>query len=206
MRAGGPPLMMSVCTIPTEGGGWPGFPCFPFLFRDSGCPVLAFFARAGTMLLVPWGLLCPAACIGLTALITCTLSLPRATGDCLFCAPRAAAMPSYDSGTGSRALSVCSRRVCRDAGTHSPAFDGTGSWGALDGDAGGEAAHGPRRDQRPGPTADGPMLSDGYCVASLLGQPRRLSLHGLGRCMRTAGSSPACGALRNDKVLRDRRR
>jgi exodeoxyribonuclease-3 len=45
-------------------GGWPrlliadgrpGFPGFPFPFRNSGCPVLAFLARAGTMLPVLWG-------------------------------------------------------------------------------------------------------------------------------------------------------
>jgi hypothetical protein len=38
------------------------------------------------MLPVPWGLSCPAGCIAPTALIICTLLLPRATGDCLFCA------------------------------------------------------------------------------------------------------------------------
>src|SRR5580692_4157159 len=47
-------------------GGWPCFPCFPIPFRNCGCPVLAFFARAGTMLPVPWGLLCPADCIAPT--------------------------------------------------------------------------------------------------------------------------------------------
>ena len=39
------------------------------------------------MLPVLFDLLCSAGCIGPTALITCTLSLPHATGDCLFCAP-----------------------------------------------------------------------------------------------------------------------
>ena len=50
----------------------------------------------------------------------------------------------YDSGTDSRALSLRSRRLCRDAGTHSPAFDGAGSWKPLDRDASIEAAHGGR--------------------------------------------------------------
>ncbi len=36
------------------------------------------------MLPVLWELLCPADCIAPTARITCTLSLARATGDCLF--------------------------------------------------------------------------------------------------------------------------
>jgi putative transposase len=40
------------------------------------------------MLPVQFCLSCHAACTALTALITCTLSLRRATGDCLFCAPR----------------------------------------------------------------------------------------------------------------------
>jgi REP element-mobilizing transposase RayT len=43
------------------------------------------------MLPVLFGLSCPAACIVLTALIICTLSLVRAIGDCLFCTRRAAA-------------------------------------------------------------------------------------------------------------------
>src|SRR5580704_12026171 len=55
-----------------------------FNLQNCGCPALAFFARAGTMRPVLWGWLCPAACIAPTALITCTLSLPRATGDYLF--------------------------------------------------------------------------------------------------------------------------
>jgi hypothetical protein len=50
----------------------------------------------------------------------------------------------YDSGTDARGLSLRSRRVCRDAGTHSPAFDGARSWNSLDRDASREAAHGPR--------------------------------------------------------------
>jgi hypothetical protein len=37
-------------------------------------------------------------------------------------------------------------------------------------------------------------------VASLRRQPRRLSPHGVGRCMRTAGSSPACGGLGMTRV------
>src|SRR5580704_4324383 len=82
--------------------GWPRLPCFPFPFQNCWCPVLAFFARAcpelaegaGTMLPILFDLLCPAACIAPTALITCTLSLPRATGDCLFCAARSAAIHS----------------------------------------------------------------------------------------------------------------
>jgi hypothetical protein len=91
------------------------------------------------------GLLRPAACIGPTALITCTLSLPRATADCLFfCAPRAAGHLPRDSGIDSRELSLRRRRLCCDAGTHSPAFDRTRSWDSLDGDASGEAGHGPR--------------------------------------------------------------
>ena len=69
---------------PASPDGWPSLPSFPFPFRNCGCPVLAFFARAGTMLPVPCGLSCPAACIALTARITCTLSLVRATGDCRF--------------------------------------------------------------------------------------------------------------------------
>ena len=28
-------------------GRWPSFPSFPFPFRNRGCPVLAFSARAG---------------------------------------------------------------------------------------------------------------------------------------------------------------
>jgi putative transposase len=39
------------------------------------------------MLPIAWELLCLAACAP-TALITCTLSLPPAIADCLFCAPR----------------------------------------------------------------------------------------------------------------------
>jgi len=65
-------------------GGWPTLlridSCFPF--QNRGCPVLAFFARAGTMLPVLWAL-CLAACIAPTARITSTLSPARATGDCL---------------------------------------------------------------------------------------------------------------------------
>ena len=57
------------------------------------------------------------------------------------------AQPRYlphDSGTDARALPLRSRRLCRDARTHSPAFDGTRSWDSLDRDASVEAAHGPR--------------------------------------------------------------
>lgn len=31
----------------TDPGGWPSFSAFPFPIRNSGCPVLALFARAG---------------------------------------------------------------------------------------------------------------------------------------------------------------
>src|ERR1700674_3650673 len=88
------------------------------------------------------GLLCPAACIGPTApppALYYLLVLPAIA----FSAHRA--QPQYllrDSGTDARALSLRSRRVCGDAGTHPPAFDGTRSWDFLDRDASGEAAHG----------------------------------------------------------------
>jgi len=59
-------------------------------FRNAGCPVLAFYARAGAMLPVRWLLSCLADCIAPMALITCTLSLARATGGRLFWARRAA--------------------------------------------------------------------------------------------------------------------
>jgi hypothetical protein len=45
---------------------------FSFPFQDSGCPVLALFARAGRMLPIPWDLPCLAVCIAVTAHITCT--------------------------------------------------------------------------------------------------------------------------------------
>jgi hypothetical protein len=36
-------------------GGWPGLSLgFPFPNRNCGCPVIAFFARAGTMLPIAW--------------------------------------------------------------------------------------------------------------------------------------------------------
>ena len=43
----------------------------PFPFRNCGCPVLAFLARAGTMPRVRWDLPCPADCIAPTARIIC---------------------------------------------------------------------------------------------------------------------------------------
>src|ERR1700733_7540989 len=124
--------------------GWPGFPGSSFPFQDCGCPVLAFLARARTMLLVPW--------ICYAQRPASELRRPSPALYHLLLLPAIAfsrhrAQPRYlpcDSGTDSRALSVRSRRVCRDAGTHSPAFDGTRSRVSLDRDASGEAAHGPR--------------------------------------------------------------
>ena len=135
----------------------PFYPWTQFPFRNCGCPALALFARAGTMLTVPWGLSCPAVCIVPTALITCTLS-PLVLSTIAFSAH--CAQPrhlSLDSGTDARALSFRSRRLCRDAGTHSPTFDGTRSRDSLDRDASAEAAHGPRfvtqaQTEEPAPT------------------------------------------------------
>ena len=39
-------------SIKKVGGGWPGFS--PKTLPHGGCPVLAFLARAGTMLFVAW--------------------------------------------------------------------------------------------------------------------------------------------------------
>jgi hypothetical protein len=137
--------------------GWPGFSCFAFPFRNRGCPALAFFARTGTMLLVPWVCYAQRFASHLrrsSPALYHYLVLPAIA----FSAQRA--QPPYlphDSGTDSRALSLCSRRVCRDAGTHSPASDRTRSWDSLDRDASREAAHGSRvvaqaQTEEPAPT------------------------------------------------------
>ena len=76
--------------ILTEAGG-PAFLVFSVPVPKLWVPRPCVFARAGTMLLIRFGLSCRAACIEPTAHITCTLSPAHATGDCLFCAASAAA-------------------------------------------------------------------------------------------------------------------
>lgn len=46
-----------------------------------GCPVLAFCARAGTMLPISWGVLCPTVCIVLAVRFIWTLSVERTSDE-----------------------------------------------------------------------------------------------------------------------------
>jgi len=49
-------LLLTVRVVLDErADGWPALLAsfFPFPFRNCGCPALAFFARAGTMLPIP---------------------------------------------------------------------------------------------------------------------------------------------------------
>jgi putative transposase len=46
-RASAPAPVAVESALPAAGGGWPSFPRLPFPFPNSGCPVLALFARAG---------------------------------------------------------------------------------------------------------------------------------------------------------------
>jgi hypothetical protein len=132
--------------------GGPGYCVLPSRSETAGAPslrlrsgqALALFARAGIMLPVSW--ICyaqrPASDLWRSSpALYHLLLLPAIAFSAHRTQPRY--LP-YDSGTDSRALSLCRRRVCRDAGTHSSAFDGTRGWDSLDRDAGGEAAHDPR--------------------------------------------------------------
>src|SRR5581483_10429493 len=55
-------------------GGPPFLTRYLFPFRNVGCPVLAFFARAGTTSACTIGFSCQPVSTALTELITCTLS------------------------------------------------------------------------------------------------------------------------------------
>jgi hypothetical protein len=68
---------------------------FSFPVPERWVPRPCVLCKGGPDAACTTGLSCPAACIGPTALITCTLSLPRATGDCPCGAPRAAAKSSF---------------------------------------------------------------------------------------------------------------
>src|ERR1700733_11917713 len=67
---------------------------FPSRSRTLGAPSLRILQGRAAMLSVLFGLLCPADCTVHTALIICTLSLARATGDCLSSVPLVVATAS----------------------------------------------------------------------------------------------------------------
>lgn len=124
--------------------GWPGFPDSSSPFRNCGCPVLAFFARAGTMLPVLWVsyaqwtasyLRCP------SPALYHLLVLPALAFSSHRLQPRP---PALDSGTDSAALPLRGCRLCGHARAHSSTLDGAGGRNSLDRDAGVEATHGPR--------------------------------------------------------------
>src|SRR5580704_17979452 len=69
--------------------GGPAFRVF-LPVPEPWVPRPCVLCKGGYDVPVPWGLLCPAACIAPTANITCTLSLALATGGYRCCAPHAA--------------------------------------------------------------------------------------------------------------------
>jgi hypothetical protein len=124
---------------------WTGGPAFRFAFpfRNCGCPVLALFARAGTMPPILW--------VGYAQRPASHLWCSSPALYHLFLLPeiafsrfRASPQPlARRPGTDSATLPFGDRRIRRDAETHPPARDGTRSGNAVDGDADAEAAYGP---------------------------------------------------------------
>src|SRR6185437_11828118 len=123
-------------------GGWPTF--FSLSQSEKGCPVLAFFARAGGNNACTMGyhaeriashLRCPSpALYHLLLLSPITVS-----------AHRVEARPiSHDSGTDSPAISLCGRGIRGHARTHSSSHHRTRDRKSIHGDASFEATHRPR--------------------------------------------------------------
>jgi hypothetical protein len=97
---------------------------FASRFETEGAPslrlrsgqALAFSARAGTMLPIPWDCLCRAACIVPMARTLCTLSPVHAIGDCLFSVPRGLVIASSrfsNRRVGATVLSWSAMLWCR---------------------------------------------------------------------------------------------
>jgi hypothetical protein len=89
-------------------GGWPSFPVCLSRSGTVGAPSLRCLQGRAAMLSVQFLVSCRVACIALTVPITCTLSPVRATGDCPFWAPRAAAI-----GAGAAIVSISWTRAGR---------------------------------------------------------------------------------------------
>ena len=102
--------------------GWPTLQSIvsSFPLRNCGCPVLAFFARAGTMRPIH-ELLCPPVCIAPTARTICTLS--RATQIAISEMRSSWQSIPLHSRTDAAALSIRRGRLCSDAGAYSSAAD-----------------------------------------------------------------------------------
>jgi len=111
---------------------------------NLGCPVLAFFARAGVMLPMQLQASCRV-CSASMVPDTCTLSRVPVIVECLFCPAPGSATDSWHFWNRCEALPVCCRRVCGHAGTHSPFAEWARNGHAAHGDAGSETALGSDR-------------------------------------------------------------
>ncbi len=115
---------------------------FSFPIRNCGCPALAFFARAGTMLPIA------CACHAYRSAPHLRRSSPALYHLFLLSALAILQLRSqprllpHDTRRDSPALPLCSRRICSDAGTYPLLITEPEVGNAVHSDASVEAAHG----------------------------------------------------------------